>query len=53
MKKTIKVAVIDDEQEILDMIEKYLSRASGFEVTTFSNPLNAISRIDKSYDAVL
>lgn len=53
MKKIIKVAVIDDEQEILDMIEKYLSRASGFEVTTFSNPLNAISRIDKSYDAVL
>jgi len=53
MKKRIKVAVIDDEQEILDMIEKYLSRASGFEVTTFSNPLNAISRIDKSYDAVL
>lgn len=53
MKKIIKVAVIDDEQEILDMIEKYLSRASGFEVMTFSNPLNAISRIDKSYDAVL
>jgi len=53
MKKTIKVAVIDDEQEILDMIEKYLSRTQGFAVTTFSNPQNAISRIDKSYDVVL
>ena len=53
MKKMIKIAVIDDEQEILDMIEKYLSRTQGFAVTTFSNPLNAISRIDKSYDVVL
>ncbi|ACZ13040.1 response regulator [Sulfurospirillum deleyianum] len=53
MKKRIKVAIIDDEQEILDMIEKYLSRTTGFEVTTFCNPLNAISHIDKSYDAVL
>ncbi|WP_263833882.1 response regulator [Sulfurospirillum oryzae] len=53
MKKMIKVAVIDDEQTILDMIEKYLSRTAGFEVTTFSNPQNAISRIDKSYDVVL
>lgn len=53
MKKTIKVAVIDDEQSILDMIEKYLRRTAGFEVTVFSNPQNAISRIDKSYDVVL
>ena len=53
MNKKIKVAVIDDEQEILDMIEKYLSRTSSFEVTTFSNPHNAISRIDKSYDVIL
>lgn len=53
MKKMIKVAVIDDEQSILDMIEKYLRRTAGFEVTVFSNPQNAISRIDKSYDVVL
>jgi DNA-binding NtrC family response regulator len=53
MNKKIKVAVIDDEQEILDMIEKYLSRTSSFEVTTFSNPHNVISRIDKSYDVIL
>ena len=53
MSKVIKVAVIDDEQDILDMIEKYLKRSSGFDVTLFNNPHNAVSRIDKSYDVVL
>jgi len=51
--KPIKVAVIDDEQDILDMIEKFLKRSGGFHVEVFSNPLNALSRIDKSYDIVL
>lgn len=53
MKKAIKVAVVDDEQDILDMIEKFLKRSDGFEVTTFNNPISALSRIDKSYDVVL
>ena len=52
-KKAIKVAVIDDEQDILDMIEKFLKRAGDFHVEVFSNPLNALSRIDNSYDIVL
>jgi len=52
-KKTIKVAVIDDEQDILDMIEKFLKRSGSFSVEVFSNPINALSRIDKSYDIVL
>ncbi len=51
--KTIKVAIIDDEQDILEMIEKYLKRAGNFEVITFNNPINALTRIDKSYDVVL
>jgi len=51
--KPIKVAVVDDEQDILDMIEKFLKRSGGFQVDAFSNPLNALSRIDKSYDIVL
>ena len=51
--KTIKVAVVDDEQDILDMIEKYLKRAGRFEVVMFNNPISALSRIDKSYDVVL
>jgi len=51
--KPIKVAVVDDEQDILDMIEKILKRSGGFSVEVFNNPLNALSRIDKSYDVVL
>lgn len=52
-KKIIKVAIVDDEQEIVEMIEKYLKRTGGFEVVTFTNPLNAESRIDASYDVAL
>ena len=51
--KPFKVAVIDDEQDILDMIEKFLKRSGGFQVEVYNNPLNALSRIDKSYDIVL
>ena len=35
------------------MIEKYLKRTGGFEVVTFTNPLNAQTRIDASYDVAL
>ena len=52
MAKTIKVAIIDDEQDILDMIEKYLRRLGGFEVEVFSNPTHALTRVDGKYDIV-
>ncbi|MBP9566160.1 MAG: response regulator [Sulfurospirillum sp.] len=51
--KKIRVAVIDDEQDILDMIEKFLKRSGSFDVTTFINPMNALSAINDSYDVVL
>jgi DNA-binding NtrC family response regulator len=51
--KIIKIAVIDDEPSILEMIETYLHRTSGFEVSTFSAPQSAIGSIDASYDVVL
>jgi DNA-binding NtrC family response regulator len=53
MGKVIKIAIIDDEPSILEMIETYLHRASGFNVSTFSNPQSAIGSIDASYDVVL
>ena len=49
----IRVAVVDDEQDILDMIEKFLKRSGNFDVTTFINPMNALSSINDSYDVVL
>ena len=51
--KKIRVAVIDDEQDILDMIEKFLKRSGSFDVTTFINPMNALSATNDSYDVVL
>jgi DNA-binding NtrC family response regulator len=52
-KMSVKIAIVDDEQGILDMIEKYLQRAGGYEIRTFTNPLNALGSIDGSYDVVL
>jgi len=50
---TYKIAVIDDENEILSMIDRFLSRNEKYHVTTFSNPVTAINSIDDSYDIVL
>jgi len=47
-----KIAVVDDEHEILNLLKKFLTRNPKYEVTTFSNPLLALSTIDKSYDLV-
>lgn len=52
-KKIIKVAIVDDEHDIVEMIDKYLKRTGGFEVNTFTNPLHVKDRIDQSYDVVL
>ena len=49
----IRVAIVDDEQDILDMIEKFLKRGGNFDVTTFINPINALSAINDQYDVVL
>jgi DNA-binding NtrC family response regulator len=48
-----KVAVVDDENEILSMIQRFLNRSEKYQVTTFSNPVTAVESIDKTYDIVL
>jgi len=52
-KDVYKVAVIDDENEILSMIQRFLNRSEKYQVTTFSNPITAVETIDKTYDIVL
>jgi DNA-binding NtrC family response regulator len=52
-KDVYKVAVVDDENEILSMIQRFLNRSEKYQVTTFSNPITAVETIDKSYDIVL
>ncbi|MDC0933259.1 response regulator [Arcobacteraceae bacterium] len=51
--KKYKIAIVDDENEILSMLQKLLSRNEKYTVTTYSNPITALSNIDKSYDVVL
>ena len=51
--KKYKIAVVDDETEILGMIDRFLSRSGNYDVTTFSNPVTAVSSIDDTFDLVL
>ena len=51
--KIYKVAIVDDENEILNMISRFLTRSGKYNVTTFSNPVTAVSTIDETYDVVL
>ena len=42
------IVIIDDETEILNVLSRYLSRNPDFSVTTYSNPVSALSTIGNS-----
>ena len=46
------IVIIDDESEILNMLERFLSR-KGYSVKTYSNPVTALSALPKDTDLVL
>ena len=49
-----KIAIIDDEQDILETLERFLKRSEKFEIETFSNPENAMELIKKGhFDLIL
>lgn len=49
-----KIAIIDDEQDILDTLQRFLKRSEKFEIETFSNPTNALHRIENGeFDLIL
>lgn len=50
-KKTI--VIIDDENEILTMLSRYLSRNDNYIIKTFNNPTLAISSLPKETDLIL
>jgi len=52
MNKGLKIAIVDDENEILSILEKFLKK-KGHDIRTFSNPVVAKDHIDKSFDVVL
>lgn len=47
------IVIIDDENDILLMLEKYLTREGGYKVQTYSNPVVAISSLPKDVDLIL
>lgn len=50
---TLNIVIIDDEQEIISMLEKHLVREGGYHVSTFTNPLTALSSLPRNTDLVL
>ncbi len=48
-----KIAIVDDENEILSMIQRFLNRNEKYSVTTYLNPVVAVDSIDSTYDVVL
>jgi len=48
-----KIAIIDDELEILGMLERLVGREKNVEVRVFSNPINAIDEVKSgSFDLI-
>lgn len=47
------IVIIDDENDILQMLEKYLQRDGGYKIRTFNNPINAISSLPNDTDLIL
>lgn len=51
---TYKIAVIDDETEILTMLNRFLSKSGKYTVSTFSNPVVGVDAVNRdSYDLIL
>lgn len=49
-----KIAIVDDEQEILDVIKNYLSRRDFLQIDTYSNPQTALTHIiNGKYDLII
>ncbi len=48
----MNIAIIDDEKEILNILEKFLVK-KGNHVVTYQNPVTALSSIKKDTDVVL
>ncbi|RLA84051.1 MAG: response regulator [Epsilonproteobacteria bacterium] len=49
-----KIAIIDDEKDILNILERFLKRSEKFEIEVFENPEVALNKIKNGgYDLIL
>lgn len=53
MDTTIDVAIIDDEKNILEMLERFFKTQPNFRVRTFQNPLTALSAMEAKTQVIL
>jgi len=54
MADKINIAVVDDEIQILNMLEKFFTKNSAYRVTTYSSPLTALGSIKSgTFDIIL
>ena len=52
MKK--KIAIVDDERDILEILEQFLSRTEKFDINVFSNPIDALVKAKNGeFDLIL
>ncbi len=51
--KIYKIVIVDDENEILVMLKRFLERTGKYDVTTYLNPVIAVDSIDNNVDVVL
>lgn len=48
------ILIIDDEPEILNLLSRFLGKNPNFSVSTFSNPVSAISEVERTnFDLIL
>ena len=48
------IAIVDDEQDILTILDRFLNGTSEFNISTFSNPIEGLSAVQNgNYDLVL
>ncbi len=49
-----KIAIIDDENDILDVLQKFLSRFDELNINTYDNPIEALTKVQNgNYDLIL
>lgn len=49
----IVIAVVDDDIQITNMLEKFLKRNENYKVVVYNNPQKALSSIDVKVDVIL
>lgn len=42
-----KVVIIDDENDILDVLNRFLNRSGKLDIEIFNNPINGLNRVKK------